>query len=432
MPKKKKGSISVTRRDFLKNTCATGAALGVAALAPGLARKAFAAKRDHILIGLPNPATGPLADFGIGSPWTNERVISAVNKAGGIYIKEYGKKVPVKLRIMDTQSNPNKAAELASRLILHDKVDLMVAMHTPDTVNPVSAICERYEMPCVATDNPVEAWLTGGPYKWSYNAFWTLDTWTDIYVDLWDQSAGKTNKVVAALLPNDADGTEIAKIFIKKLPARGYKLIDPGRFPFFNKDYSSMINLFKKEKADILTGCLITPDWATAWRQCHQQGFVPKIVTMGKAILFPSAVNALGGNLPNGLSMETWWTPNHPFKSALTGETARSLGDAWVKETGKQWTQPIGYKHAGFEIALDAIKRAGTLEKNKLREAIEKTDLDTVVGHIKFNEKHYAPTPLVGGQWVKGKKWPWEVNIINNQRYPEVKKTAEMIFPLPQ
>jgi len=54
---------------------------------------------------------------------------------------------------------------------------------------------------------------------------------------------------------------------------------------------------------------------------------------------FPADVNAIGGKLPNGITTEVWWSPNHPFKSSLTGETAKDMCDAWYKETGKQWPQ---------------------------------------------------------------------------------------------
>ena len=430
---KKKGQAEgVTRREFIKKTGVAGAALGAAAMVPSFATKALAAKRDYILIGHPNPSTGPLAGFGEASPWADELAIKAINEQGGIYIEEYGKKVPIKLKMIDTESDPTKAAELTSMLILKEKVDLMVVMHTPDTVNPVDAMCERYKMPCISLDAPVEAWLTGGPYKWSFHAFWLVDTVTDIFSGMWSQYADKTNKVVGGFFPNDPDGLAWSAVFHKKLPALGYKFVDPGRFPYFNKDFTSFISLFKKEKVDILTGCLIAPDWSTAWKQCHQQGLIPKMATIAKACLFPADVNALGGNLPNGLTTEVWWSPNHPFKSSLTGQTAKDLCDLWTKAKGRPWTQPIGFKYAGFEIAADALKRVKTLDKDKLRNAIASTNMDTIVGHIKYNEKNYSETPLVGGQWVKGKKWPWELELVYNKQNPYIKKTAEVVFPLPQ
>lgn len=434
----------ITRREFLQRAglaaaFVAGVGTGMMSLA-GCARKPqggeaapppAAPKRDYILIGRPNPTTGPIAGFGEGTPWAEERALEAINKDGGIFIQEYGKKLPVRIKVVDTESDPTKAAEVAAKLILEDKVDLMVVMHTPATVNPVSAMCERYQVPCIALDAPVEAWLTGGPYQWTYLAFWTTETVADVFVGMWDQIADKTNKVVGGLFANDADGKTFAEAIIKRLPAKGYKMVDPGRIPPNTKDFTAIINKFRQEKVEIVAGNLIPPDFATAWRQFHQQGFIPKMVTIGRAILFPTDVAALGGDLPMGLTTEVWWSPYHPFKSSLTGETAKDLCDAWTKETGKQWTAPLGFKYAGMEIAADVLRRAQTLDKNKLREAIAQTQLNTMVGPIKYNEQHYSETPVVGGQWVKGEKWPWELRIVYNQTAPEIPKTGELVFPIP-
>ncbi len=421
----------MSRRTFLKNAVLLGTAVGASSVFPPWVKNA-PAERDHILIGLPNPSTGPLAGFGEASPWANERAVAALNRAGGIFIKEAGRKLPVKFKLVDTQSDPTKAGDAASKLILKDRVDLMVVMHTPDTVNPVVAMCERFEMPCISLDAPVDSWLSGGPYEWNYHAFWTVDAIADLYIGMWDQFADKHNKTVGVLWPNDPDGKSWGPIFAKKARAKGYKVVDTGHFPYFMRDFSAVIGAFKKQEVQIVCGVLIPPDFITFWRQSHQQGFYPRMATIGKAILFPADVAALSGNLPQGLLTENWWSPFHPFKSSLTGESARELCGAWTKEKNKPWTAPIGFKYAGFEIAVDALKRAGTLDKKVLIKTIGETDLDTIVGHIKYNDKHYSETPLVGGQWVKGKKFPWDVEIVYNKKTPGIPTTAKLIYPLPK
>jgi len=432
MKKKESKNTDITRRDFMKKTGAAAAAMGVSAFAPRLVKPAFAAKRDHILIGRPNPSTGPLAGFGEPTPWADMKAVNAINEQGGVYIKEYGKKLPIKLKVIDTESNPTKAAELSSRLILHDKVDLMVVLSTPDVVNPVCATSERFEMPCISLDDPAEPWLAGGPYKWCYHAFWSLGTALDVEADIFDEHAGGTNKVVGGLWANDPDGLAWVEIINKILPPRGYKIIDPGRFPYGVQDWTSIISLFKKEKVEILEGEMITPDWVSCYRQMHRHGFIPKIASIAKPLLFPADVNALGGNLPNGLMTLLWWRPHHPYKSSITGETARELCDVWEKETGKQWNMAMGFKYAGIEIAVDTLKRAQSLDKRNIIEALAKTNLNTIVGPIKYNKDQIAPTPLVGCQWQKGKKWPWDLEITYNKSHPEIPKTADMIFPIPR
>ena len=126
--------------------------------------------------------------------------------------------------------------------------------------------------------------------------------------------------------------------------------------------------------------------------------------------------------LAEGLSSEIWWTPAHPFKSSLTGESAAELAAAFPQ----QWAQPLGFVYALFEVAGDALARAGSTDKEKVKKAIGATKLDSMVGPISFDDKHVGRTPLVGGQWTKGDKYPWDLRIVYNETAPTIKKTAEM------
>jgi branched-chain amino acid transport system substrate-binding protein len=98
--------------------------------------------------------------------------------------------------------------------------------------------------------------------------------------------------------------------------------------------------------------------------------------------------------------------------------------------TKKEWTQPIGYKHAAYEISADVLRRAGSVDKVALKKAIADTRIDTIVGPIQYNEQHYSRTPLVGGQWVKGKKFPWELKLVYNKEHPNIPLTGKMM-PIP-
>ena len=266
--------------------------------------------------------------------------------------------------------------------------------------------------------------MTGGPYKWSYLSFFTVDTLLDTYIDLWDTIP--TNKIVGGLFANDPDGVATVPVVQRKAEERGYKFVLGGNLPYGTKDFSATINKFKQAGAEILISSDIAPDTTQAWRQMHQQGWVPKVATIAKAALLPSDIASYGENLPENISCEIWWHPSFPFKSSITGETPKQLSDAWVKENNKQSIATIGFKHAGIEIVADVLKRAGTLDKEKLRQAIAATNLDTIIGHISYNDQHWGETPLVGGQWQKGKDFPWEVQIVNNKRNPSIPTTSTM------
>jgi branched-chain amino acid transport system substrate-binding protein len=215
------------------------------------------------------------------------------------------------------------------------------------------------------------------------------------------------------------------------LTAQNFKLIDPGRFQDGSADFSAQINAFKSGSADIITGVVIPPDFGTFWTQAKQQGFAPKIATIGKALLFPETLNSLGSS-GNNLSTEVWWTPKHPFSSSLTGQSAHALASAYTAETGKQWTQPIGFAHALFEIAVDVLGRASDpTDHDKVLAALVATNLNTIVGPISWGKgpvKNVAKTPLVGGQWrlSSGGPYKYDLVITENAGAPNIPASGKM------
>jgi branched-chain amino acid transport system substrate-binding protein len=360
-----------------------------------------------IKIGHVSPRTGPIAPFGEADPYILEQIQKLVEKG----ISNGGRTYPVQIISKDSQSSTSRASEVAAELILRDKVDLIVAASTPDTTNPVADQAEVNEVPCVTTDCPWQPYFfgrKGDPAKgftWTYHFFWGLEDVIAVFLALWNST--RTNKIIGGLFPNDADGNawgDAERGLPKPLAAAGYRLIDPGRYQPVNNDFTSQISAFKTAGAEIVTGNMIPPDFATFWSQAAQQGFRPKIVTIGKALLFPSVINSLGAR-GNGLTTEIWWTPSHPFKSGLTGQSARELTDAYTRATQRPWTQPIGFKHALFEVAIDVLKRARNLgDPKSILDAITATNYNSIVGPVRWAGgpvKNVTKTPLVSGQWQR-------------------------------
>ena len=412
--------VHLNRRSVLK----AGAGLIVA---PTVLRRAYAA--EPFRIGKVGPVTGPIAGFGEATSWVVDGLKDVMAKLP----------VPVEIIQKDSQSNPNRAAEVATELIEKNKVNLLLAKGTPDTTNPVADQAELNGVPCITDDAPWQPYFFGRkgdpakPFKWTYHAFWGLEDVIANFVSIWDES--KAAKVVGGLFPNDADGNAWGdpKVgFPGPLEKAGYKLIDPGRYQPMNNDFSSQIAAFKKAGVEIVTGVMIPPDFATFWSQAAQQGFKPKVVTVGKALLFPSSVEAVGDR-GDGLTTEIWWSPSHPFKSSLTGQSAKDLCDAYTKATGKQWTQPLGFAHALFELAFDVVKR--TKDRNdpeSVLAALLETDLDTIIGHVSWKGgpnnpvKNVSKTPLVGGQWNKTSGGKYELSIIVNPQHADIKTNGKL------
>src|ERR1700722_6410179 len=382
------------------------------------------AQSKAIKIGHVSPKTGPLAGFGESDGFIIDQMTQALK--GGI--QSGGKTYPVQIISKDSQSTGTRAAEVAQDLILRDKVDLMIASSAPDTTNPVADQCEVNEMPCVTTNCPWQPYFfgrNGDPKKgftWTYHFFWGLEDVIASYLPMWGSVS--TNKVMGGLFPNDADGNawgDPQRGLPPALAKAGYKLIDPGRYQVMNNDFTSQISQFKQAGAELVVGNMIPPDFSTFWSQAAQQGFHPKVVTIGKALLFPSVVASLGPR-GNGLSTEVWWTPTFPFKSGLTGQTARQLTDAYVDVTKRPWTQPIGYQHALFEVAIDVLKRTKSIEPKAILDSFIAPDSQSVVGPVKWTGqpvKNVTKTPLVAGQWQR-KGNDFELVITENKSAPQI------------
>jgi len=123
------------------------------------------------------------------------------------------------------------------------------------------------------------------------------------------------------------------------------------------------------------------------------------------------------------MSTEVWWTPQHPFKSSLTGATAAAFAADYTRETKKPWTQPLGFIHALFEVGLDTLKRASSLDdKSAVVAAIKATTLNTIVGPISWAKgpvPNVTKTPLVGGQWTR-KDGRFDITIVSNRSAPNI------------
>ena len=382
------------------------------------------AQSKAIKLGLVSPHTGPLAGFGEADAFILDQVKTTLGKG----LQVAGKTYPIEIVSKDSQSSGTRAAEVASELILHDKVDLLLAQGAPDTTNPVADQAEVNEVPCVTTNCPWQPYFfgrNGDPKKgftWTYNFFWGLEDVIASYLPLWDSAP--TNKVMGGLFPNDADGNAWGDPQHGLPPAltrAGYKVIDPGRYQVMNNDFTSQITKFKEAGAEIVVGNMIPPDFSTFWSQAAQQNFHPKVVTIGKALLFPSVVNSLGPR-GNGLTTEIWWTPTFPFKSGLTGQSARELTDAYVAATKRPWTQPIGYQHALFEVAIDVMKRSKSIDPKAILDSIIATDYHSIVGPVKWTGqpvKNVTRTPLVAGQWQRSGSG-FDLVITENKSAPEI------------
>lgn len=416
---------NTSRRTFLKSALAASAAIGTL-------QSPFVHARQTFKIGYVSPQTGPLAAFAEPDEFTLEQVRKAVAK--GVKGAD-GALFDIEIIYKDTQSNPNRAAEVTAELILRDGVDLVIASSTPTTTNPVADQCELNGVPCITNDAPWQPYFFGRGgdpkvgFEWTYHFFWGLEDVIGSYSNLWGQI--DTSRSIGALWPNDEDGLawgDGQRGFPPILAQKGFQVVDRGRFQTPINDFSSFISAFREKNVEIVTGVITPPDFANFWNQAGQMGFQPKIVTVAKATEFPAAVKAFGDRA-EGLTVELMWSPTNPFNSTITGQTAQQLADEYQTFTGGVWTQTLGLKHSLFEVAIDVLKRAGSNNPEDIRDAIASTNLNTVAGSINFQHgpvPNISKTPLVSGQWQKRGN-NLELIVVENSQAPMIPVGSELM-----
>jgi branched-chain amino acid transport system substrate-binding protein len=462
---------SVSRREFLKITGLVGAAIGVGGGLGGLVAacgeeeettttvgvtttaasttsttaastttvSAAAEAGREMKIGVVSPQTGALAVFGIADKWSAE--LTNKTLADGLMLGD-GKNHPISIIFRDTQSDSNRAAQVAGDMITNDRVDILLAAGSPDTVNPAADQAEALETPFLSCFNIWSAFVFGRggsfekPFKWTFGQLLGLEQVCASMVDIFDRTP--TNKKVAFLAMNNADGmawldeTTGAPPFLE---AAGYTIVAPGLFTPGSEDFTAQISLFKKEGCEVLTGASFTPDFTNFWKQSLQQGFKPPVASQALALGFPQAAEAIGPSVYGLIGPDGSWHPTFPFTDSVTGMTCQELADDYEKATSSEWTGAIG-GHAKISWAVDVLSRTKDPDdKESILKAITTTKMETILGPIDMtaplDQNPMSPTgtrphpnivkPLMTGQqWVKGTKWPYEVVVVSNGLAPMV------------
>ena len=374
-----------------------------------------------IKIGFISPETGQLSVFTQSNGFVLGQVRSALAK--GLTVG--GKKYSVQIISGDSQSSSARAAAVAAQMVQQDSVDVLIATATPETVIPVSSQAEASGVPCVLTICPWEQWYyksngTANTFKYSYMYFLGTQEETNLFASVWQTAS--TNHVVGGLWPDDVDGAGFQKYITAKINGLGWKVVPSGAYTDGLSDFTPIISKFKNANVEILHAVPIPPDFITFWRQAHQNGFTPKIASISKALLFPSAAAALGPLVQNVMS-PLWWTPQFPYKSSLDGTSASAFAANYKTATGQDWTQPMGFNYAVFEIAVAALKASGDPKNaNAVAHALSTLKGEVITGAYDFSSgpvPHVSQIPELLAQWRLVSGSP-QLVVINNSLLPAV------------
>jgi branched-chain amino acid transport system substrate-binding protein len=411
----------------------------------------------EILIGDTVSYTGPYAIFGGISSFGTEAAIADINKEGGIYVKEYGKKLPVKWITRDCQSDTLKVAPLTQELILKDKVHFLGGhFEVPPMRQGTAMMADKYKVPAVFGVGTYEPWVAmrqaaTPPWKYSWAFGFSIGTPAVkgdfregkrgyLMMATWFGALGayaeKTNKKAAVFALDDPDGKGWYLGFTGAAGGQGYDCYRAkdqfGIYPLGTTDFTPLIQEWKKHGCEILWGNTIAPDLGIMFKQCKAQGFKPKLVFATRGAMFYQEIVSWGGDLPNGVLTEVYWTPHMKGARGIGGTTPESLAQRWYEAKKEPLAQGIGWNYAVAQTLFDAIERAGTLDSEAVSKALRETDLNTMWGRVVFEkDTQFQRVPCQIGEWVKtDKSYVWEMPITfsYNDFMPA---TAELLFPKP-
>ncbi len=414
---------NTTRREVLKGAIA---AAGAAFPLPNIAR----ADSRTLKIGYILSYSGVRGNFSEPDPYVLGKVRALLKNGLKIGTSSY----TVEIIARDNQSTVAGSVPVLDDLLHKQNVDLLLVADG-DAAVAGGDMADAAGVPTISTMTPWEGWFfarKGDPdvgFPWTSHFMWGAGDIAKNFVGMWEQaeSAG-LNRIVGTLYFDIAAGRAFGdpqRGMPAGTAASGYKEIAGGFFTPETASFSNQIGQFKKADAQIASGLLFIQHWKAFLKDADGAGFKPDVCSVAGAFLFPSAVDSLGER-GDGMSTEVWWTPDFPFHSTLTGQSAKELAADFEQETGKQWTQPLGILHALWDVGLGALQSAADpRDRHAVANAIQTMDRETVAGPINWKSspiKSVALTPLTAGQWRKtsGGKFKHRLQVVHNGTAPYI------------
>ena len=371
----------------------------------GFGERVMAKERTEIVIGTNLPMTGVLAGAGREQKWSYEQAVNDINAQGGIFVKEYGKKLPVKLVVADDESNAGKAGKAVERLIKVDRVDMLLGgFAAPFGVIPGCITAEKFKRYYHTSICLVPPWLEK-KFQWSTLFFFDLEQACAVPYQLWDKlPADQRPKKPALLMEDTFDGRAFAGLFRAIAEKYGYAFVLDEPLAVGAKDYSAQIIKAKNLGVDAILIFTADSDCITFINQMKEANLSVSYLHGWKGTWAGEFYQALGESARYVLC-DGFWSMDFPFPGA------KELGERYLKDFGK-YSVSAGATYGLCQILFKAIELAGTLDGAKVREAVLANQFETVMGTVKYDANGVAIFTSTAHQWWDGKQrtvYPFEL-----------------------
>jgi branched-chain amino acid transport system substrate-binding protein len=371
---------------------------------------------DTIVLGSAISLTGKYATNGEHTQRGYDLGVKIINDAGGV--KVGGKTYKLDVKYYDDESNSAKAAALAQRLIEQDGVQYMLGPYGSGLTIAIAPVTEKFGVPMVEANGASRALFTKG-YKYLFAVLNSADQYLNSAVDLMaDKKKGAT---VALAFEQDSFSLDVKLGVMERIKANGMKVVIDDALPKELNDMTATLQKVKALKPDLLIVSGHSKGAMTAIKQMNDLKVDVNMLAMTHCDA--AAINKnLGGGGDYTLCAAQW----HKSLSYKDNYFGSGLDYAKLFESIYKYDPP--YQAAESSAALlvykEAFERANSFDKDKVRDALAKTDMQTFYGGIKFNDAgQNTSKPMVLFQVQDGKN-----NVVAPIKWAE----AKLIYPIPQ
>ena len=408
-----------------RNTFIGVLAGGVAVMALAAMPTGAKAAGDTITLGAAVSFTGKYATNGVHTKNGYDLAIKRVNEMGGVNVG--GKKYKLAVKYYDDESMPARGAQLAERLIKQDGVKFMLGPYSSGMTKAMAPIAEKYKIPMVEGNGASRSLFNKG-YKYLFAVLSTSEQYLSGAIKLAADNAAKIGKkadqiTVALAMQNDPFSQDIRAGVLSNIKHYKMKVVIDDKLPKELNDMTATLTKVKALKPDLLVVSGHSKGAALAIRQVAEMKVDTAMLAMTQC---ESAKVQDKFPVKSDYTLcATQWAETMSYKDKWFG-TAKQYADRCRKAYSGYTVVPYQAAEASAPVLVyvDAFERAGSLNPEKVRDALAATNMQTFYGNIKF-----APTgqniakPMALRQIINGK-----YVVVSPAKWAE----APVVFPKPK
>ena len=371
---------------------------------------------DKIVLGAAVSLTGKYATNGEHTQRGYDLGAKIINEAGGV--KVGGKTYQLEIQYYDDESNAAKAAALAQRLIEQDGVEYMLGPYGSGLTIAIAPVTEKFGVPMVEANGASRALFTKG-YRYLFAVLNSADQYLNSAVDLMAEK--KKNATVAMAFEQDAFSLDVKLGVMDRVKANGMKVVIDDALPKELNDMTATLQKVKALKPDLLIVSGHSKGAMTGVKQITDLKVDVPMIAMTHCDA--AAINKNLGGGGDYVLCAAQWHKSLAYKDSFFGS-----GKDYAKLFESIYKYDPPYQAAESSAALlvykEAFERANSFDKDKVRDALAQTDMQTFYGPIKFNAAgQNTSKPMVLFQVQDGKN-----NVVAPVKWAE----AKLIYPIPK